>query len=71
MILFASDSDADQDSVTDPTPDQIRRRAAAIRQRWSEGQRKRRHVASFSAWLLPVVHVADVTANDSQFSSSG
>ncbi|TWU55828.1 hypothetical protein [Rubripirellula reticaptiva] len=70
MNLFAADLEVDQDaargSASDPTPDQIRTRAAAVRQRWSDAQRKRRLVPLVTAWLPPLVHVADVAANISQ-----
>ncbi|MGB7324605.1 MAG: hypothetical protein WBD31_07020 [Rubripirellula sp.] len=71
MIRTAGDLDVAQDatqgSVSDPTPDQIRTRAAAVRRRWSDAQRKRRRVTLVAGWSLPFVHVADVAANVSQF----
>ena len=44
----------------DPTQEQIKRRAEKIRRKWSERVRKRRFLGPESAWLVPLIHVADI-----------
>jgi hypothetical protein len=48
---------------TDPTPEQIANRAAAIRAGWSERQRLSRRVTKKSFPLPPMVRVEDWFAN--------
>jgi hypothetical protein len=46
----ASDRDAN-----DPTPDQIRKRAAEVRRRWSRRVHKSRRVTAESTWAPPLI----------------
>ncbi len=47
----------------DPSPEEIARRAAAIRRRWSDFQRQRRRVTPEEKWVPPTVHIAEMEAN--------
>ena len=42
---------------TDPSPDEIERRAAAIRAEWDEATESLRRVGGPQPWTLPVMHV--------------
>ncbi|WP_157609853.1 hypothetical protein [Roseimaritima ulvae] len=50
--------------MVDPTPQEIRERSRAIRQRWSERTRKRRRVLTRdpNAWSVPMIPVDDIAA---------
>jgi hypothetical protein len=48
-------ADHDTASANDPSPEEIRKRAAAIRKGWSPNQRKRRRVTVRVGWLPPQV----------------
>ena len=67
-IMVAPNSKVPEDrmeeSLRDPSPEEIRVRAAKIRRRWDSQTRERRSVHSESkAWLPPGVNMADVFAN--------
>ena len=46
--------------ATDPTPDDIRRRTAAIRQTWTPRERVRRSVFHRIDWLPPVFSETEI-----------
>ncbi len=73
MIKYAGDlaDTGDDFAADDPTPDQIRRRAAAIRKGWSKRTRQRRRVALESTWRPPTVRVTDLAATASEAFESG
>ena len=53
----------DKSLPQDPSPEEIVRRAAAIRRGWTDAQRKRRRVTAEKHWLPPWVAITDVAAN--------
>ncbi|WP_153557982.1 hypothetical protein [Roseimaritima sediminicola] len=63
MVAF-SQANSDEQGMIDPTPEEIRDRSRAIRQRWSERTRKRRRVLSRdpNAWSVPTVTLDDIAA---------
>ncbi len=63
MVAF-SPVNSDDDAMVDPTPQEIRERSRAIRQRWSERTRKRRRVLTRdpNAWSVPMIPVSDIAA---------
>ncbi len=66
MIAFPDSPPTDPDdheSANDPSPDEIMRRAAAIRRGWSIKQRKSRRIESEQNWFPPSVCLADVVVN--------
>ena len=56
-------NEPDGPAPNDPSPEEIARRAAAIRRRWSDFQRRRRRITAEEKWVPPVVHVGEVEAN--------
>ncbi len=46
--------------ATDPTPDDIRRRTAAIRKTWNPRERARRTVFHRNSWLPPIYSEAEI-----------
>ena len=46
--------------ATDPTPDEIRRRTAAIRKTWTPRERARRSNFRRIGWLPPIFSEADI-----------
>ena len=47
----------------DPSHEEIRIRAAAIRAQWSASQRRRRRVSAEVEWLPPQIHLNDWMAS--------
>ena len=47
-------------SATDPTPEQIRERSAAIRKQWTPRERLRRSGFKRIKWLPPVISELDL-----------
>jgi hypothetical protein len=46
--------------ATDPTPDDIRRRTAAIRKTWTPRERARRSTFRRTGWLPPIFSEAEI-----------
>lgn len=64
MIALPDRIPEDNSETNDPCPEEIARRAAAVRRGWSEAQRRRRRVQHKpSDWQPPLVFVADLNAN--------
>lgn len=51
---------ADDFDPTDPTPEQIDQRSAAIRRGWSKRVAERRKVCAHSNWLPPLLMTGNV-----------
>ena len=63
-------NDSGERLPADPSPQQIQRRAAAIRRRWNPLQRERRRITANRLWLPLIVQIADIEANLPQCQSN-
>lgn len=57
-------------SATDPTPEQIRERSAAIRKNWTPRERARRLGIKHINWLPPVISELELPGSTSEFDSN-
>ena len=55
--------------ATDPTPEEIRRRTAAIRKTWSPRERARRSGMRRIDWLPPIFSEVDLLGVGAEFES--
>ncbi len=53
-------SRTDERTPVDPSPEQIRERSAAIRNRWSKRVAERRRTGARTTWLPPMIATWDV-----------
>ena len=53
----------------DPTPDEIRRRTAAIRKTWTPRERARRSGMRRIGWLPPIFSEVDLLGLNAEFES--
>lgn len=49
----------------DPSQEQIEKRAAQIRKRWSDRVKKKRHLRAPTPWAVPNVQLNDIADADS------
>jgi len=70
MIAFRDELPCDASS-DDPTPDEIARRAAKIRNKWSEAELMRRRVVAPEDCIPPTVVTSEPPANASSIQTNG
>ena len=73
MIAFGDELPCGSDDAMagDPTPDEIARRAAKIRSKWSEAELMRRRVAAPKDCIPPTVDTSEPLANASSIQANG
>lgn len=65
MIALAQEPpcDFEKSLPQDPSPEEIVRRASAIRGGWTDAERKRRRVTADKYWGLPWIIATDLAVN--------